>query len=59
MDEDVTYWLQLAQLDLDSARKSLEGDSFLHCLFGCQQALEKMLKALVTEATHQPPRAAA
>lgn len=41
MDEDVAYWFQLARLDLESARKSLQGDSFLHCLFGCQQALEK------------------
>lgn len=55
MDEDVAYWLQLAQMDLESARKSLQGESYLHCLFGCQQALEKLLKALVTERTHQPP----
>jgi HEPN domain-containing protein len=42
---------------LDSARKSLQGNSFLHCLFGCQQALEKLLKALVVETSHQsPPR---
>jgi len=55
MDEDIAYWLKLAQLDLDSARKSLDGGSFLHCLFGCQQALEKRIKALVVEATGQPP----
>jgi|SRR3990172_4356727 len=55
MDEDIAYWLQLAKLDLDSARKSLQGESFLHCLFGCQQALEKRLKAMVVEATHEPP----
>ena len=55
MDEDVAYWLQLAQMDLESARKSLQGESYLHCLFGCQQALEKLLKALVTERTYQPP----
>lgn len=51
MDDDVDYWLQLAQLDLESAHKSLLGDSFLHCLFGCQQAVEKRLKALVVEVT--------
>lgn len=57
MEEDVAYWLQLARLDLESARKSLQGDSFLHCLFGCQQALEKLLKAWVVEVTNQaPPR---
>jgi HEPN domain-containing protein len=55
MDDDIAYWLKLAHLDLDSARKSLDGGSYLHCLFGCQQALEKRLKALVVEATGQPP----
>ena len=46
-----------SRLDLESARKSLQGDSFLHCLFGCQQALEKLLKASVVEVTNQaPPR---
>ena len=57
MDEDVAYWLKLAHLDLESAQKSLEGDSFLYCLFGCQQALEKLLKALVVEVSREsPPR---
>ena len=57
MEGDAAYWLQLARLDLESARKSLQGDSFLHLLFGCQQALEKLLKASVVEVTNQaPPR---
>jgi HEPN domain-containing protein len=29
MAEDVEYWLELARLDLDSARKSLQGTSYL------------------------------
>ena len=57
MDEDVAYWKQLALMDLESSRRSLRGDSFLHCIFGCQQALEKLLKALVVRATgNAPPR---
>lgn len=57
MEEDAAYWLQLAHMDLESAQKSLRGDSFLHCLFGCQQALEKLLKASVVEVTERsPPR---
>ena len=57
VNEDIAYWLQLAHLDLESARKSLQGESYLHCIFGCQQALEKLLKAFVVEATRQaPPR---
>ncbi len=57
MDEDINYWLRLAKLDLESARRSLSGDSYLHCIFGCQQAIEKLLKALVVRVTGQiPPR---
>ena len=57
MDEDVQYWLELARMDRDSARRSLGGESYLHCIFGCQQALEKLLKALVVQSTIQaPPR---
>src|SRR5690554_2441356 len=57
MDEDIAYWRRLADLDLESARKSLHGESYLHCLLGCQQALEKLLKAIVVEVTEQaPPR---
>jgi HEPN domain-containing protein len=57
MDEDVAYWKQLALMDLESSRRSLRGDSFLHCIFGCQQALEKLLKAFVVRATGKaPPR---
>lgn len=57
MNEDIDYWLQLARLDLESARRSLQGDSYLHCIFGCQQALEKLLKALVVQRTQlDPPR---
>jgi HEPN domain-containing protein len=57
MEDDIAYWMQLARLDLESAQKSLQGESYLHCLFGCQQSLEKLLKALVVEVTNQsPPR---
>ena len=57
MEDDIAYWMQLARLDLASAQKSFQGDSYLHCLFGCQQALEKLLKALVVKVTNQsPPR---
>ena len=57
MEQDIQYWLQLARLDLESARRSLRGESYLHCIFGCQQALDKALKALVVKSTgHAPPR---
>lgn len=57
MDQDIEYWLQLARLDLENARRSLRGESYLHCIFGCQQSLEKLLKALVVKSTATaPPR---
>lgn len=35
MNEDIAYWFQLADLDLESARRSLRGESYLHCVLGC------------------------
>jgi HEPN domain-containing protein len=57
MSEDIEYWFTLGRVDLESARRSLQGDSFLHCIFGCQQALEKVLKGLIVQITGEaPPR---
>ncbi len=57
MNQDIQYWLLLAKLDLENAQRSLNGESYLHCIFGCQQSLEKMLKALVVKSTGKaPPR---
>ena len=50
-------WVEQARYDLDSARVMLDGGRYLYVVFCCQQAVEKMLKALIAERTGQcPPR---
>lgn len=55
---DVTgRWAEQAQYDYDTACAMLESKRFLYVLFCCQQAIEKMLKAVIIQKTGQfPPR---
>ena len=59
---DVREWLSRALEDLRWARYSFEGQFLLHACFGCQQAVEKALKALLLaydqplERTHSLPK---
>jgi len=58
MKPDTEEWVRLAEDDLKAAGLLL-GDGFLrHCIFECQQALEKLLKAMWVEQAPQgyPPR---
>ena len=57
MQEDIQYWLRLADLDMVSAEALHRAGQELHCLFFLQQAVEKTLKALlVKETAATPPR---
>jgi len=50
-------WAELARYDLDTARAMLANERYLYVVFCCQQAVEKMLKAVIAERTGQcPPR---
>lgn len=50
-------WADQARYDLDTARAMLDSGRFLYVLFCCQQAVEKMLKALIVKRTKEfPPR---
>lgn len=50
-------WAERAIYDLDTARAMLESRRYLYVLFCCQQAVEKMLKALITKRSQRlPPR---
>jgi HEPN domain-containing protein len=56
-DETVRRWVQQAQHDLDSARRNFEIELCDVCLLLCQQAVEKMLKALyIAQRKEEPPR---
>jgi HEPN domain-containing protein len=43
--EQISYWLNLAQYDLETAETLLNGERFLYVGFMCHQVIEKTLKA--------------
>lgn len=50
-------WLDIAQDDYEVAEQLFENKKFLHCLFFCQQAIEKAIKAVYYEKNEEtPPR---
>jgi HEPN domain-containing protein len=57
IDEQVEYWKTGSAEDLAAAESLLEKGHLRHCLFFAHLALEKMLKAHVTQQTkNMPPR---
>lgn len=46
INEKIEHWLDIASYDLETARKMQETGRYLYTAFMCQQAIEKMLKAL-------------
>lgn len=53
--KDTQNWLALAEYDLETARHMLVTGRYLYVIFMCHLALEKMLKAHVTEVTQTIP----
>jgi HEPN domain-containing protein len=50
-------WAEQARYDLETAKSMLETGRMIYVLFCCQQAVEKMLKAIIAKRTGQlPPR---
>jgi HEPN domain-containing protein len=43
--EKVEYWLDIADYDMKTARSLQKSKRYLHTVFMCQQAVEKLLKA--------------
>ncbi len=57
MRSDTQNWIEMAEYDLETARHMLVTGRYLYVVFMCHLALEKMLKAHVTEVTQAvPPR---
>jgi len=57
MSKETDRWVEQASYDLDTARSMLESKRYLYVLFCCQQAVEKMIKALIAKRTSElPPR---
>ncbi|MFH1751402.1 MAG: HEPN domain-containing protein [archaeon] len=46
MRKDVEVWVQQAEIDLETAEKNFHYEIYYASAFFCQQALEKMMKAL-------------
>lgn len=57
LDEVIGRWERQAEHDLENAKKNLEIEAYDVCLILCQQAVEKILKALyIKERQEEPPR---
>jgi HEPN domain-containing protein len=57
LQKDIKYWLDIAEYDFETAKAMLKAGRNLYVLFACQQAVEKILKALITAKTKEfPPR---
>jgi HEPN domain-containing protein len=55
--EDILEWVELSDYDFKTAEAMQKSGRYLYVLFCCQQAVEKRLKALITDATDSfPPR---
>jgi len=55
MRDDTRNWIALADYDLETTGHMLATGRFLYVVFLCHLALEKMLKAHVTEVTQTIP----
>lgn len=57
MEKDIEYWVELSKYDIKTADAMFKSRRYLYVLFTCQQAIEKILKALVTKETKKfPPK---
>ncbi len=57
MSDAVQQWMDHAQYDLETARAMMTSKRYLYVVFCCQQAVEKVLKALFAEQRQElPPR---
>lgn len=55
MRPDTQNWINMSEYDLQTAHHMLATGRFLYVVFMCHLALEKMLKAHVTQATQSVP----
>ena len=49
MDRVVKHWVERAEYDLDTAKAMLESARYLYVAYTCQQAIEKILKAIIAQ----------
>jgi len=51
----VQNWITLAEYDLQTAQAMLQTERYLYVAFTCQQAVEKILKAIYVKENQQTP----
>ena len=59
MNENIEYWLDLADYDIETAKVMLNSGRYLYVGFMCHQAIEKALKAIISQACKEgeiPPK---
>lgn len=49
MDKYISHWLERAEYDLETAMAMLEAKRYLYVAYICQQAIEKLLKAIIAQ----------
>jgi len=54
-EKNIQSWINFAEEDLSTAEWCLQGDKFLWAMTACQQAIEKILKALYIKNTAKIP----
>ncbi len=56
MEPEAQEWLDMSDVDVEVAAAAFERGLYAPCVFHCQQAVEKLLKAIWTERSPgQPP----
>ncbi len=55
MRREIDVWVQQAEIDLESAEKNFNQQTYYVCAFLCQQAIEKIMKAVIMEKTKNSP----
>ncbi len=55
MENNVKYWLDISEYDLETAEAMLEKARFLYVGFMCHQAIEKIVKAYYQQELNQLP----
>ncbi|MGQ0604767.1 MAG: HEPN domain-containing protein [Anaerolineales bacterium] len=56
-EKDPREWLHYAENDQRAAKALIEAEIYEHCVFHCQQAVEKLLKAIIVKQTGDRPPA--
>lgn len=56
-EEKIEHWLDIAEYDLETAAAMQNSGRYLYTVFMCQQALEKLLKAIyIKQKGEEAPR---